>query len=381
MDTLTTLWWERLPNLGNRLSRMLGAALGEGVYLTAWPRFAALAPAAALLFGLAAGWLRLGGDLVFTQSYVVIAAAIGLGLVAAQLGALFTVGYAFGDLLLWRNPGFHISGFMDRVQLFGGLLIVYAALAMLAAGVPLAVRALRAQMSLPSGRAADARVVLDILIGGGLAASFTYFYVQALPMLIRPLFVWQDMSPSVDSVAPAQRHIWVFVLVAFVVGAARVLVEYGAGLLDPGGIGRRAAALDVPGPSLWTGLPALVRIVVAAVIGTGVLGGLLLDWVEAGLLFAGLVVVHAVRILLPERLPAWPRTVERIPAILRFPAALGLSYLISSWIVSGRLSGQSFLPLIWGLLAALLCMALAFPAGSEAPPATASARPAAEQRT
>lgn len=362
MDSLTALWWERLPNLGNRVSRLLGAALGEGVYLTAWPRFAALAPAAALLFGIASGWLRLGGELVFTQSHAVIAAAIALGLVAAQLGALFTVGYALGDLLLWRHPGFHLSGFLDRIYLLGGLLVVYAALAMLAAGVPLAVRALRAQMPMPSAGAADARVVLDTLLGGGLAASLTYFYVQALPMLIRPLFVWQGSSPSVDSVAPAQRHIWVFVLVAFVVGAVRVLVEYGAGLLDPGGIERRAAALDAAGPSLWTRLPAIVRVVIAAVIGTGVLGGLLLNWLEAAFLFAGLVAVNAVRILLPERLPAWPRTVERVPAILRFPAALGLSYLLSSWIVSGRLSGQSFLPLIWGLLAALLCMALAFPA-------------------
>ena len=65
MDSLTALWWERLPNLGNRFSRLLGAALGEGVYLTAWPRFAALAPISALLFGIAAGWLRVRTDSLY----------------------------------------------------------------------------------------------------------------------------------------------------------------------------------------------------------------------------------------------------------------------------------------------------------------------------
>lgn len=365
MDSLTALWWERLPNLGNRCSQLLGAALGEGVYLTAWPRFAALAPPAALLFGISAGWLRLGGDRVFTQSHVIIAVAVGIGLVAAQLGALFTAGYALGDLLLWRSPEFYVNGFMDRIQFLGGLLVVYAALAMLATGVPLAVRALRAQTPLPSKWVADVRVVLDTLLGGVLAASFTYLYVQALPMLIRPLFVWQGSSPSVASVAPAQRHVWVFVLVAFLVGAARVLVEYGAGVIDPGGVERWTATLDGSGSSLWIRLPAILRVVVAAVIGTGLLGGLLLNWIEAGFLFAGLVAVNSVRTLLPAHLPAWPRTVERVPAILRLPAALGLGYLVSSWIVSGRLSGQSFTPLIWGLLGALLCMALAFPASTE----------------
>jgi hypothetical protein len=344
---------------------MLGVALGEGVYLTAWPRFAALAPAGALLFGVIAGWRRLGGEQVFTQSEFIIAVAVGLGLVSAQLGALFTAGYAIGDFLLWRNPGFPVYDLMDRLQLLGGLLVVYVALAMLAIGVPLAVRALRAQTPLPSEEAADARVVLDTLLGGVLAASLTYLYIQALPMLIRPLFVWRGSSPSVESVTPAQQLTWVFVLVAVVVGAARVLVEYGAGVIDPGGIGRRAAALDSPGASLWERLPAVLRVAVASVVGTGLLGGLLFTWAEAGVLFGGLLTINAIRTFLPPRILVWPRTMERIPAILRLPAALGLGYIVSSWVVSDRLFGHSFIPLIWGLLAALLCVALLFPASHE----------------
>ncbi|HEX2092752.1 MAG TPA: hypothetical protein VHG28_10135 [Longimicrobiaceae bacterium] len=363
MDALRALWWERLPAYGNRFSRMLGVALGEGVYLVAWPRMAALAPAGALLLGVVAGWWRLGGPQVFTQSELVIAVAIGLGLVAAQLGVLFTVGYALGDLLLWRHPDFPVDGLMDRVRLLGGMLVVYAALAMLAAGIPLAVRALRAQTPLPPEDAPDARVALDALLGAVFSAGLTWLYVQALPMLIRPLFVWQGMVPSVESVAPAQQRTWIFVLLAAVVGGCRVLAEYGACVIDPGGIGRRAAALDAPEPSAWERLPATLRVPLAATAATCLLGGLLFTWLDAAILFAGLLAIDSARTLLPARIAAWPRTVERIPAVFRLPAALGLGYVVSSWIVSGRMGGQSFLPLIWGFLAGLLCMALFFPGG------------------
>lgn len=375
MDALIALWWERLPALSNRCSKMLGAALGEGIYLTAWPRLAALSPACAFIFGVIGGWRRLGGDQVFTQSEFIIAAAIGLGLIAAQLGALFTVGYAIGDFLLWRNPDFSVDGLMNRVQLSVGLLVVYTALAMLAVGIPLAVRALRAETPLPSSESPDARVILDALLGAVLAGSLTWLYVQALPMLIRPLFVWQGSMPSVESVAPAQEQTWVFVLVAVVVGAARVLAEYGACVLDPGGIGRRAAALDIHEPSFWERLPAALRVAVATAIGTCLLGGLAANLTEAGVLSGGLLAVNAIRTLLPPLVPAWPRTVERIPSVFRLPAALGLSYIVSSWVVSGRLSGQSFIPLIWGLLASLLCFALVFPTSRKTRQAVNPAEP------
>jgi hypothetical protein len=348
---------------------MLGTALGEGIYLSAWPRIAAFAPAGALVMGILAGWWRFGGEQVFTQSELIIAMALGLGLVAAQLGVVFTLGYALGDLLLWRHPGFPVYDFTDRVHLFGGLLVVYAALAMLAAGVPLAVRALRAGAPLPFERGPDVRVVIDVLLGAVFSAGLIWLYVQALPMLIRPLFTWQGSVPSVESVSPAQQGTWMFVLVAAMVGGCRVLAEYGACVLDPGGIERRAAALDALQPSFWEMLPVALRVPLTSMFATFLLGGLLSTWIEATLLLAGLLAINFARVLLPPRIPAWPRTMERIPVVFRLPAALGLSYLVASWIVSGRLGGQSFLPLIGGFLVGLLSVALWFPsdeAGREA---------------
>jgi hypothetical protein len=352
--------WERLPLRAGRVSRTLGVAFGEGAYVTAWPRLAALGPVLTLVLGVVAGWLRLGGPEVFTQSLLIMALAVGLGFVAAQFGVLFTLGYAVGDLLLWRQPGFVTTGLTGRLVLIGGSLVVYVALGMLSAGVPLTVRALRAQTPLPS-QWADARVLAETLLGGVYAAVLTFVYVQALPMLIRPLFVWQGQSPTVASVAPSQRLAWVFVLVALVVGSVRVLVEYGAGIIDPGGIQRRIAAVDALAPSVMERLPAIVRVVLAAAIGTGMLSGLLVTWAEAVVLAVGLLVVNAIRTMLPPLLPAWPSVVERMPVVLRLPAGMLLGFVVASRIASGRLSGTSFLPLIWGFLAALACMALLFP--------------------
>jgi hypothetical protein len=361
VQRLLTLVWERVPQRVGRLSRTLGVAFGEGVYVTAWPRLAAVMPVMALLLGVMAGWRRLDGPQVFTQSLLIMGLAIGLGIIAGQLGALFTLGYAVGDLLLWRHPEFLINGLTARLLLIGGSLVVYVALGMLAVGVPLTVRALRAQTPLPSPERADARVVAETVLGGVSAAILTFLYVQALPMLIRPLFIWQGQVPSVASVAPSQRLAWVFAIVALVVGSARVLVEYGAGVIDPGGIQRRVAALDALGPSLMERVPAVVRVVVAAVIGTGMLSGLLTRWADAVVLLVGLLVVNAIRTLLPPLVPAWPSMVERVPVVLRLPAGMVLGFVVAARVATGRLVGTSFLPLIWGFLAALACMALLFP--------------------
>lgn len=360
MGTLIALWWERLPVLGNRWSRTFGVALGEGVYLTAWPRIAAFAPAAALMLGIAAGWLRFGGEQVFTQSHAVLGIAIALGLIAVQLGVLFTLGYAFADLVFARDHGFNADSLTDRFLLVAGLLIVYLALVGLAAGMPLAVRMLRAQSSLPANASPDTRVITDMILGGFFAATLTYVYVQALPMLIRPLFIWQGASPSIDSVAPAQRHAWVFVLIALVITPARVLAEYAACVIDSSAIARRAGLLDVPTPERWR-FPGVARVVVSSLIGTAVLGGLITSWKEATVLFGGLLAVNAFRTILPPRVPAWPRFVTRVPMLVRLPLALALSFLAAYLILGERLHGSSFLPLVWALLAGLLMVALLFP--------------------
>jgi hypothetical protein len=376
---LGDLWWSRVPSIAGRLSPSARGLLSEGVYLTAARRISAYAPAVALLLGLLAGSTGFGGDVVFTQSYAVLLLAIVLGMVAGVLGAYFTVGYGLGDLLLGGTPAtlaFDVDGPVDRALLVVALLIAYAALGMLAAGIPLAVQGLRAQAPWAAATG-DARALPDIALGALLSGALVFVYVQALPMLVRPVFTWQGDSPVVEAVAPVQQYAWLLALAALIVAALRVLAEHGAVLLGYPEIERRAAALDArQASSQWERTPAPVRVLLAAGLGTLTLSGMVTAWPEAFVLFSGLVMVNGLRTLAPRLVPAWPRLIERIPVLVRLPVAVVLGLVLSAQLLAGQLRGTSFLPLIWALLLSLLCFAVLFPH----PPGAAPGRPPSHSR-
>jgi hypothetical protein len=213
--------------------------------------------------------------------------------------------------------------------------------------------------------------VPDIALGALLSGGLVFVYVQALPMLVRPVFTWQGDSPVVEAVAPVQRYAWLLALSALIIGGLRVLAEHGAVLLGYPEIERRAAALDArQASSLWERTPSPLRVLLAAGLGTLTLSGMVTAWPEAFVLFVGLVVVNGLRTLVPRVAPGWPRLLERVPVLVRLPVAVVLGLLLSARLLAGHLSGTSFLPLIWALLVSLLCFALLFPH----PPGTAPGR-------
>ncbi len=365
---LIDFWWQRLPAAGGRISRTLATLLGEGVYLTTLPVVAGLAPVAAIAIGLLAGWHRLGVADVLTQSGAILALAVVLGLIAAQLGLLYTVAYALADLLVWRLPDLPRRN-QDVIEYVAGLIITYVALGVLATVVPLAVRTVRAQTPLPVEEAADTRVTVDMLLGGATAALLTWLFVSAMPMLVRPVFFWQHRVPNLSSVEPVQEGAWIYALIAFVVAAIRVLLEYAAAVIDPSELEQRALAMEGQPPGLWERVPASIRVIAGAVIGTVILAGLVMTWEEAALLFGGLLVILGIRSLGPRLLPAWPRAVDRLPVILRLVVALPVIYVAGTLILTGRLRGGSFVPLVVALFGALLLYAALFPAGDGERPA------------
>lgn len=356
---VVSLWWERLPRAGGRVAGSLPSFLIDGVYLVAWPRLAAALPPLALVLGALSGWLGLGADTIFTQSAAALSLAIGLGYLSAQLGLLFTLGYAIARLI--TIDAVFSSGPVTFAELRVAVLIAATGLAALAAGMPLLSRLVAASLASLAGARADIRFVTEVAATGLVAAALSYLQLQALPMFVRPVFVWQGTVPPVASIAPVQQRAWLFALLALLVGGARVVIEYVATALDGPAIEARLWKLDSPQPSWWERLPIEARLPLGAAAGTLLLSGLLMSWTEAGLLFAGQLGIVAAREALSRRMPVWPRLVQRLPTALRLVLALTLSYLVMSRLLRDRLFGVSFLPLIWSLLAALGCVAALFP--------------------
>jgi hypothetical protein len=368
-DSLIRLWWERLPLAVGRLSRTLLLVMSEGLYLVAWPTVAAFAPLVTLLAGLLVGWQRFGAETVFTQSVVILFLAVIFGFMGAQLGMMFVAGYAVADFILYGNPAAPFGDLIAQLKFRLALVITYVALAVLAAGIPLAVRLLRAQMPLPTMGSADLVVVVDTAVGGIVGALFVFLYLQGLAVLIRPLYTWQGQVPPTDAVSLVQTWGWAFAFIALIAAILRILMEYGMATLSPEAIGGVAESLEERVRSgFWERLPATAKTIAQAAVGTLVLAGLLDAWSSALILFAGLLIVGWARRSLAVQINVWTRMIGRIPALLRLAIAVGGAYLLSFVLLTGRLYGSSFQPLVWALIISLMLTALLFPetaSGSE----------------
>lgn len=61
-----------------------------------------------------------------------------------------------------------------------------------------------------------------------VVATVLTLYVQALPLLVRSVFVWQGQDPDPSAVVPLQRWWWVFVLAGVSAALLRLLTEHRA---------------------------------------------------------------------------------------------------------------------------------------------------------
>lgn len=361
---LIQLWWNLLPLQANRISRILSMILVDGLYLAVWPRVAAFAPLLSLFLGLLAGWFRFGAVSVFTQSIVILFLVIILGFISSQLGFLFVFGYAILDF--FTNPALEYG---DPVQMHIALLITYAALIMIAVGLPYFIRLLRVQMllrvqtSMPTLNMPDTRLV-ESAFSGIISAFLLFLYLQAVPILIRPLFTWQEYSspPPVDAVSLIQNQVWLFALIALIVAVLRVIVEHKASVIDHEAIDEFVAPLEQTDQlGFLERLPNYMKLVLVGGTSTLLVAGMLDAWIDGVILFLGLLSIGVVRIFLAMRGGVWSRTMEKIPTILRLLIVLAAAYYFSSLLLANLTWGIAFQPLLWALLISMLIMSIAFP--------------------
>lgn len=360
---INRFWWQTIPLAMARVSRVTGAIAADGIYLVSFQKIAAFTPLLVFILGCVSGWLGLGAEAVFSESLILILLALAAGAISTLHGALFVAGFALVDFFVndhaflgYNNPG-------AQVKLRVALIITYVAMAVLAVGVPFLVRAFRSSVPLSVIRMADARLIAEIVASSALYGGLTFLYLQALPLLIRPPFTWLESTPTVAAAYQAQNFTLLIVGVAAVLGGARIITEAVAAAYDfiTPDIFMKPVEESLNKGGVFDNLPQVATVLTTAAVLTFFFSGLTVTWLDTALLFGGLVGIGFARQLLAKILPAWPKTMDRIPVLLRLAIGLGIVYGLSSPYMNFFYGGQSFASLLWAALLGGLILALFFP--------------------
>jgi hypothetical protein len=374
MNRVAQLMWLQTPLRVARLWPSAGVILGDGHYLLRWLAASLLAGPVAGLLGLTVGAAHPGETYTRSLALMVVLALVGQA--GAALGLWTTVGYGVGDLLLHSHTADLALTGPDRARLVWlPLLLSYVVLGLLTVLVPLSVLGARFVVLGTSRLSLRVKRLLEFPLALAVGGVLAYVWTQAVPLLIRPVFVWPGGQPSTEDIAPLQQRGWLLALSVTVAVVTRIFLERTA-------LRGRAAAFS---QVLWAGLSreighgprpgplGYVAVGAAALGSTLLLSGLIESYVEAIVVLVFFVVVLLGRRLLLLQTYGLVRALGRVPVIVRLTAGLVIGYYVSHAIVSAFwLSTQTFMPVLAGscvTIALVTFLTLSPPAGGEDQPA------------
>jgi hypothetical protein len=355
MSSLARALWIGMPGRVGRVSAILGAALNDGAYLTAWPVIALLAPVGAAALGFVLGATHEG--YVYTYSLLtmaLLAAVAGLG---SGLGLAAWTGYVLGDLLLFPRstsefgPLLATPGLTEKlIQVYFPLALSYVILGLLLVVIPLVATAVGTQLA----RALGPRLTHAQLAGQAVAtitqAALAFSWAQMTAFLIRPIWTFHGAVPTIEAISPLQQHAGILALVTAAAAGSRVF------LIRSGGT---SATSQIRAPRTW---PWWLAVPSKAVVLTVLLSGLM-DTIADAVIFAGLLGgIFFLQAVVVPRLPFY-EIVQRIPIAPRYLVVVLLAYLLASVIVEPAVTGgqSSFRSLLLTLLLTMAASAFVLP--------------------
>lgn len=381
-DRLARLWWVGLPLVCRRLSASLTAYLLDGVWVFAFRQFAKVATPATFAVGLIFGVTTFGYDAAPFESILLVGAIVAVGTLGAHLGLAMVTGLAIGDFFLAGR-----DWVLDRPSFLGGtrsgglfddglagalarervpLLIGYALLAFIAVGMPVLVKTMLAQLPIrdkeegkteegdgddsdgsdeedadepdrPNKRpgfvaSTGVQIVMSVAGHAVLTYFLVSFWVDAAPVLLRPLWTWpldqlESRDVSLALVQPLQRDGSIVLALAVMASLVRMGLQWHVRL--DAARGARMSALQASlgrrfGSPRRSGKPRkLIRVAFRAAAGTLLLSGIVPTWADAVVL-AGVLLVGGLfqSGIVPLPLGQWPATAQKIPLLFRIVGAV-----------------------------------------------------------
>lgn len=379
LDAGTRLWWVRLPRLGARMSSTLGLTLLDGHWVGAIRVLSVLATPTALAVGVAIGWRQPGFEVLPTESLALLVLFVVVGTASGQLGLAMLGGLAFGQLVLSDTTWAYAGEDLSRASLTSGdaadyllrvvvpLLIAYGVLAVVLVKLPLGTKAIVRSL-LPGDRSPLAlRIGIALVAQVALTAAAVYLWALAAPVLLRPVWSWRDLEPTVEAIRPLQEDAATLARAGALMAALRLGIQ--ALLVTVPSLAGRATAIEeelarpLSAPAVYDRLPQVVRSLISAALITLLLAGLLAGWGEAAVVYVAVSGFELVRTgVVPFPWGPWGTLMERIPVLLRFVAGLVVVYLAGQWFLPERIrDAETFRPQLLFLLLGLTVFLILIP--------------------
>jgi hypothetical protein len=229
-------------------------------------------------------------------------------------------------------------------------------------------KALTLQLPLRQEWSRRARLALALLGYAAATLALVAFWVQAAPVLIRPIFTWAgDLAPPTEATAPLQQHGSVVVLAAVVAAAIRIMHQFPLAFDAP--TQQRFDTLQAPllregrlrlPPSRrrrW--ITAIARGGFTTLVSLGILG----NAIEAVILFVASTLLYlALADVVHIPLGGWARVAARVPVVIRLIVGVIFVRVVATLVLNhaAALGGPSdlFRPFVLGTLITLVVLYL-----------------------
>lgn len=362
LEKMSDLFWIRLSLWSRYISRQMPLKTTDGIYLNVNPIAGAAAPIAALLLGLLFGAGQLGYDTVYTESMLFLCIAVLFGTFSANLGMLFLAGFVVGEFILAANwtsvPSTRYDGLIANVFRYRiPLLISYGLLAIVTVQIPVLIKQLLIQIKLPLRFNNHIKLGFAMLTQPLLTGTVIYFWVQIMPVLIRPVYTWTARTPRVEAMANFQEYGYVLVTLAVLASLLRVYLQ--SRTVFDKTLSERMDQIEQKADRVFTKAKPVkpigdyfhpwVKTVALTLVMAVTLSGLYELWWDALILSAFILVIQAARSrLIHIPLGKWPYWMARIPVLYRLIIAFLLILYFSKSIIEYYYSGyqQTFRPVI-----------------------------------
>ncbi len=381
-------WWIQIPGKLRAYSKTLWAVWSDGVYLTAWPRMAAILVFAVFAFGFFEGgthWsmLSLNGyglasgfhSASFAQMLPLMALAVLLGSLSANLGLMLVIGFALGDFF-WSGVPFSPweRNLALPPTLYGRIpqLAAYLVFFFLAAWPITANKFLVAAAHRRFRESELRKTVLMVVVQALFIYEWTYFAAMGVKQQ------WDCcMQTSPLDVRYFHQTTLPWLVAAAVVGvvARRVLINV-AEKSDPNVISRLDAVCDPAWASI-SRMPGWLHAIIGAIIMTLLFLGFAVSLPRVIMTFAAVLALMLLRTSVLSGTSLWRRwstRLARYPAVIRLGLATVATYLVSrlvltvpGWGAIERTARGNFAPELVSVLIGLWVVLVLLPNGTLAP--------------